>query len=295
MWTMATTTETETERTTTTMSKPRPTTPITALPEAEADVMARFSQLRTVLEATHTQIPQLLARERTIGRALGLAETEAVKEQLAGVVAERESAARRRAAAIGAILDLDAALQSERAGLERSRQQYATHALAQFRERYSACVADLQALWETGRALGLALRCEVSMPLPVKLVESARDGGALRAVPIRADVAGVADDEAARLGAQLDQVDGALAAVAAIRQSPNLRPHHHRLGLLRGDGAPSPAACFASSITFRNLSDGLEFQPGQLIDESLIGSGMRHRLMTGQRHIEPVSLESAAA
>ena len=91
-------------------------------------------------------------------------------------------------------------MQAERAGLERSRQQYAVHALAQFRERYSACVADLQALWEAGRALGLALRCEVPMDLPVKLVESMRDGGVLRAVRVRGDVAGVLDEEATRMG-----------------------------------------------------------------------------------------------
>ena len=72
--------------------------------------------------------------------------------------------------------------------------------MAQFRERYAACVADLQALWATGLALGLALRTEVPMPLPTRVVTSLVDGVA-RGVPIRADVAGVVDDEAARLGA----------------------------------------------------------------------------------------------
>ncbi|MGA7239433.1 MAG: hypothetical protein WBY44_27375, partial [Bryobacteraceae bacterium] len=177
------------------MSKPREKTPIGELPEA-VGVMQQFDALRAVLETTHTTIPQLLARQKTLERALGLNETESVKEQLAGVVAERESAARRRAAAIGALTELEGPLQAERAALERSRQQYATHALAQFRERYAACVADLQALWEAGRALGLALRCEVPMPLPTKVVTSL--DGVARGVPVRADVVGVVDDEAAQ-------------------------------------------------------------------------------------------------
>ena len=89
------------------MSKPREKTPIAELPEA--DVMARFDAAREILATTHTAIPQLLARQRTLERALGLNESESVKGQLSDVVAERESAARRRAAAIQAVLDLDAA------------------------------------------------------------------------------------------------------------------------------------------------------------------------------------------
>jgi hypothetical protein len=272
------------------MSKPAPKIPIAALPEA--GVMEEFSRLRAVLETTHAQIPQMLARQRTLERALGLAETESVKEQLADVVAEREAASRRRAAAIGSILDLDAALQSERAGLERQRQAFATHALAEFRARYSACVSDLQALWETARALGLALRCEVPTPLPVRVRESPVDGVS-RAMPIRADVAGVVDAEAAALGQQLDQIDGALAMVAAVRQSQVFDQSHHRLGLLRGTAQPA-SGVYRVIQPFRNLVDGCEFLPGQLIDSSLIGSGMLHRLMAGKRHIEPAGLSAAA-
>ena len=273
------------------MSKLREKTPIAALP-AEADVMAQFDRLREILAVTHSRIPALLEQERAIGRALGLSESETLKEQLSDVVRERESAARRRAAALQAVLDLDAPLQAERAGLERSRQQYATHALAQFRERYAACVADLQALWETGRALGFALRCEVPMPLPTRVVTSLVDGVA-RGVPIRADVAVTVDDEAATLGGKLDQIDGALAAVAAIRQSQTFDQHHHRLGLLRGTAQPA-SGVYRVIAPFRNLVDGCEFSPGQLIDESLVGSGMAHRLMTGRRFIEPVGLSAAA-
>jgi hypothetical protein len=273
------------------MSKTRPQIPISELP-TDAGVMTQFDALRAVLETTHTQIPQLLARERTIGRALGLAESEPVKGQLADVVAERESAARRRAAAIQAVLDLDAPLQAERAALERSRQAYAVHALAQFRDRYTACIADLQALWQTGLSLGLALRCEVPMPLPAKVVTSL--DGVARGVPVRADVVGVVDDEAAQLGAKLDLLDGALAMVNAIRQSQTFDQHHHRLGLLRGTGAEH-SGTFRVLQEFNCLTDGLPFRAGDLVDDSLIGAGMRHRLQTGRRFIEPAALTSAAA
>ena len=273
------------------MSKPREKVPISELP-AEADVLTRFGVLREVLAATHTQIPQLLARERTIGRALGLAETESVKEQLADAVRERESAARRRAAAIQAVLDLDAPLQAERAALERSRQAYAVHALAAFQERYKDAVANLQACWAAGAALGLALRTEVPMPLPVRVRESL--DGTSRAMPIRADVAGVVDDEAARLGGKLDQIDGALAMVNAIRQSALFDQHTHRLGLLRGTSAEH-SGVYRVLQPFQCLTDGLEFQPGQLIDSSLVGSGMAHRLQVGRRFIEPERLSAAAA
>jgi hypothetical protein len=275
-----------------TTSKTTKTDRPAAMPAADAGVMGEFDRLREILARTHTEIPQLLARQRTMERALGLNETEALRKELQGVAAERESAARRRAAAIQAVLDLDAPLQAERAGLERSRQQYATHALAQFRERYSACVADLQALWEAGRALGLALRCEVPMPLPTKVVTSL--DGVARGVPVRADVVGVVDDEAAQLGAKLDLLDGALAMVNAIRQSQTFDQHHHRLGLLRGAGAEH-SGVYRVLQPFQCLTDGLEFLPGQLVDSSLIGAGMAHRLQVGRRHIEPAGLQTSAA
>ena len=45
---------------------------------------------------------------------------------------------------------------------------------------------------------------------------------------------------------------------------------------------------------FRSQTDGLTFEVGQLIDGSLIGSGMAHRLQQGTRYIEPASLSLAA-
>jgi hypothetical protein len=92
---------------------------------AGAGVLEEFTRLREVLTVTHSEIPRLLAREQTIGRALGLNDSEALRKELAEVTTERQSAVRRRGATIGAIVEMQGALQAERAAVERSRQEYA--------------------------------------------------------------------------------------------------------------------------------------------------------------------------
>jgi hypothetical protein len=264
------------------------------MPVGDAGVMQQYDQLHSTLSATHSQIPQLLARQRTLERALGVNETEELRRQLADVMAERESAARRRMAAVSSLLALEAMLQSERLALEAQRQQYAAEAVAAFQTRYRGAVAALQQCWEEGAVLSATLRTEVQMDLPVKVMESVRDGGASRAVPVRgADVAVSVDAAAAKLGAKLDRLDGALAAVNAVRQAQTFDQHHHRLGLLRGAGAEH-GGVFRVLAEFNCLTDGLPFRAGDLIDGSLIGSGMAHRLQTGRRFIEPERLSAAA-
>ncbi len=258
----------------------------------EAGVMAQFAQLREILATTHSQIPQLLARQRDADRELGLTESAELRKELAHLVTERENAARRRMAAVAAIAELEGPLQAERAAVEAERQRYAIEAVAAFQERYSAIVGALQELWEEGRALGMALRCVVEMPMPTRVVTSPVDGIA-RAMPVCSDVAVPVDDEAARLGAKVDQVDGALALVAAIKQSHDLDSRGHRLGLLRGASSEFNGT-YRVIAAFRNSVDGLSFEPGALVDSSLVGPGMMSRLMTGRRFIEPVGLSAAA-
>jgi hypothetical protein len=163
--------------------------------------------------------------------------------------------------------------------------------VAAFRTRYEASVNALQACWEEGRALAATLRTEVPMPLPVRLTTSPIDGTS-RAVPVRADVAVAVDAEAGRLGAQLDKLDSALALCAAIRQGAELEARHHRLSMDRGT-AGEHTGLYKVMLAFRCQTDGLEFQPGELVDSTLIGSGMMHRLMMGRRFIQPVGLEAA--
>ena len=129
------------------------------------------------------------------------------------------------------------------------------------------------------------------MPLPVRVMASVVDGVS-RAQPVRAEVAVTVDAAAVALGAKLDQLDGALTLVNAIRQSQTFDSHHHRIGLLRG-ASTEFSGTYRVIAAFRNLTDGLNFEPGALIDSTLVGPGMMHRLQTGRRLIQPASLESA--
>jgi hypothetical protein len=259
-------------------------------PAAVTGVLVEFGRLREVLAMTHSEIPALLARERSIAHELGLGETETLPQQLADITTARESAARRRASVLDAVLAMETSLQSERGTLERERQRLGVAALAQFRLRYESCVAALKACWEEGRALAVALRCEVPMALPVKVVTSPVDSVA-RAQPILASdaVPPTVDPALSALAAEIDQVDGALALCNAIRQSAELEKRHHRLAVDRG-AAVEYGGLFRVLATFRCQTDGLEFQPGELLDGSLIGGGIAHRLQAGKRYIEPVGM-----
>ena len=105
-------------------------------------------------------------------------------------------------------------------------------------------------------------------------------------MPVRADVAVVMDAEAAALGAQIDQVDSALALIYALRQSRELDQRHYHLARNRGVPTEFPGT-YRTLLPFSS-SDGLPFEVGTLIDASLVGPGMLHRLQIGRRHIMPV-------
>ena len=164
------------------MSKPRPTTPIAALP-AETDALSRFDALRQVLSETHSTIPGLLAKEQSLSRKLGLSESAELKQEFQDVVSARESAVRRRASSMASIVELQPQLEAERAGAERQRQARGVIALAEFRQRYDDCVASLQALWNEGRLLSETLKVAVPMAPPMKVTVSVVDSVA-RVQPI---------------------------------------------------------------------------------------------------------------
>ena len=171
--------------------------------------MAQFSQLRTVLETTHSQIPQLLARERAVSRELGSNETAELQRQLQGVTTERESAARRRMAAIGAIVALEGPLQAERVSVETARQSAATEAAREFGERWQQACHVLAVLRAEAVALGAALRVTIPAPPPYTLFTHPADG-ASRLRPVETPEAPpVLPAHLSTLGKQLDQLDGA--------------------------------------------------------------------------------------
>jgi hypothetical protein len=257
------------------------------------DVMAEFDRLREVLGETHRAIPRLLQQQREADRALGSNDTEALRRELERIVSERQHWARQRSAAVASILELEPALQAERAAAERDRASYAIACAAAFEERYARAVSELQALWREGEALARALRCTVAMPVPAKVKASVIDGSP-QVIPAQAsgEVA-VSDVRALELGAKLDRVDQALAACHAVRTARELDARHYRLSTDRG--TPSEfLGTFRVTRTFMSQIDALEFAAGDLIDGTLVGHGMLHRLQVA-RSIEPVGLAGAAA
>ena len=257
-------------------------------PAAETSVMEPFDRLREVLTGTHAEIPSLLAHERRIAHELGLGESEELHQQLDDVVQQRQAAVRRRSSAVDGIMTLEPALQAERAAVEAQRREYAVQAVEQFQRRYEAAVAQLQGLWEEGRILGEALKVQVPMPMPTTVSVSVVDG-IPRVAPITTNIQVVVDAEAVKLGGMIDQLDMALSLIGAIKQTGELEARHHRLSMSRGT-ANEHSGVFKVLMPFQCQTDGCEFQPGDLIDSTLIGGGMMHRLMTGRRFIQPVEL-----
>jgi hypothetical protein len=272
------------------MSKPRAMTPIAALPEADG-VMEQFDRLHAILAETHTAIPALLARQRDLDRELGLTESEALRKQLADVVRGREDAVRRRAAAIAAIMELEAALQAERAAVERRRQAQGIVALAEFRQRYDDCLASLQALWAEGRLLGETLRIVVPMASPMRVQISAADS-IPRAMPILSNAAAAVDDGIVALSAQVDEFDSALSLIGALKQARELDVRHRALTQQRTGAVTRMEGLFTVVKDFSYF--GVTFAAGMLIDRTMLPDGVLHRFVLG-RNIRVADGAAAAA
>lgn len=260
------------------MSKPRPTTPIAALP-TEAGAMGEFDHLRQVLRETHSTIPDLLAKERGLARKLGLAESAELQREFQDVVAERESAVRRRASSIAAIIELQPQLEAERAAVERQRQARGVIALAEFRQRYDDCVSSLQALWSEGRLLGETLKVMVPMAPPMKVTVSVVDG-VPRAMPVLSGVTAAADVTIMSLSAQVDAFDDALGLIGGFRQAKDLDERYRALAQQRGGAPTRLEGLYEVAKSFDYY--GTTFAAGTIIDRSMLPDGCLHRFLQGR-------------
>ena len=260
------------------MSKPRPQIPIGELP-AEVGVLTQFDAMRATLAETHSAIPQLLARQRDLERALGLGETAALKQEFQDVVNARESAGRRRASSIAAIMELQPQLEAERAAVERQRQAQGVIALAEFRRRYDDCVASLQALWAEGRLLGETLKVMVPMAAPMKVTTSVVDGVA-RAMPVLSGAAAAADATILSLSAQVDAFDDALGLIGGFRQARELDARHRALSQQRSGMPTRMEGLFEVARAFTYY--GMEFAQGMVLDRSMLPDGCLHRFLSGR-------------
>lgn len=130
------------------------------------------------------------------------------------------------------------------------------------------------------RALAATLRTEVRMPLPVKVVVSPVDAVS-RAVPVLSgDAVPVADAEAGRLGARLDEVDAALSLIGAIRQAEAFDQTHRALSQNRTGMPTRMEGLFEVPKAFTYL--GMEFAPGMLLDRTVLNDGHLNRYLQGR-------------
>jgi hypothetical protein len=269
---------------------------------APADALAEFTTLRDTLTRTHTEIPALLSRERSLVHELGLAEARGdstvadLRAQLDETVRQRQGAARRRAASTDALLAMESALQTERTIAEAERQKIVAEVAREFGARWRQACDALSTLRAEAATLGSALRTSISTPAPFTAFTHPVTGDpALRPVAASGPPpVATLPAHLAALVARLDSLDAALARVAAIRQSKVLDARFYDLGKVRQQPVEFNGV-FVCTAAFDSLTDGLTFEVGTLIDASLVGPGSMHRLTLGRRYIRPAGLETATA
>jgi hypothetical protein len=231
-----------------------------ALTQAE-QVLAERDRHFESLKRTCQSIPALLARRQGYqadASDAAAGKIEAIQRQLAGQV-------RLRLASTDELLNMHAALETARQDLDSAREAYADQVVAEFTTRYNAAVAHLEQLGAEGAQLARSLRVPVDMPAAGVVVDPAP---AAIPVPI--------DETAARIGSALDRLTEAVAfpkAFASIAE--------RAATLERSGTAPAgfdAKATYTVAKAFTCSLTGVTFQPGMLIDSSLIPGPMLGRL-----------------
>lgn len=288
-------------------TKPQPAAANTgALPKELNDALAAAERvlgeqdkLHATLQRTHVRIPELLARKMTVQAELGRAEiegkdTSAIREQRLTVESERLSAVSQREGSITALLAQEPELTAARVAVEQARAPYVAAAVSDFQRRYQLAIASVQTMWAEADALGAALRTKVDAELPIKI-----SGGPVPTVcgtgfpvcdPIRVErIAGpdtapppAIDALAARIGATLDRLDGALNFAAGIRSALRMQSQLAMRASTRGFD-PSPSAVYVVAERFVSHFDNLSFEPGTLVDVSLLGLVTLQRLTSTKK------------
>jgi hypothetical protein len=267
-----------------------------ALADAER-VLAERDKLHSALVRTHEQIPELLRRRADAQSKLAAAEVSgtdaaSIRDERLRIESERLSAVERRAGAIEGLLMQEPELAAARDTLNTARKAYAAGAVEEFQHKYAAAVLALQTTWAEGAELARAMRCDVPMPLPIKVTGGPQQGlhpwpaeplpvkterimGDARAAPVKIDAT------AARIGGVLDRLDRAIVFASGLRETQS----RQRTSRPYGDRPVDFAATYRTIQPIRCLFDGLEFAPGTLVDVSLLGpiALSRHLVTKGIR------------
>jgi hypothetical protein len=268
-----------------------------ALTTAE-QVLRDHDRVRTVLERTHTAIPEALARRMNLQAELAKAElnggdTKVLREHRLVTESERLSLVSQRQGAVQALLDGETGLTERRGVLVAEKDQYARKATEAFRVKYDAVIRAFQEVSAEGDALASALRFPVEMPLPVKVSGGQRETvsgiGIPECDPIKVErVPGTdlqpvtIDPVAQRVGSALDKLDGALNFACGIRSALRMQSQLAMRTTSRGFD-PSPSATYRVMTPFVSHFDGLTFEPGVLVDISLLGMVTLQRLVSTKK------------
>jgi hypothetical protein len=255
--------------------------------DGRSEVLVEFDQIRTILSATHAEIPALLLREHELAHAWSSKDDELTRTQAEENHRLKQAAIRRRASSIERIVALEPRLRAERERVAGALDQYAETAITEFSRRYSAVIGQLQSLWEEGRLLAAKVGQDVDMPLPVTMVPGF--DGTARPQPVRADVAPQIDPQIVELAGKVNEVDAALRLIASIRHSRRLDADEFELA--RSRGLPTEiAGTFVVTKPFTCTLDGEQYVVGDLISSDLVGLGHMQRSVRGKGFVRPASL-----
>jgi hypothetical protein len=234
-------------------------------------ILATFDRHTAALAATHKSIPALLADEYRLSRDVGAD----VATKLAAVAAKREAESRRRAAAVDGVLAAEAVLAGVADVVARRQRELAATVVTEFSIRWHAACGALDVLRVEAAALAAALACDVPTPPPFQIVHSvAHDRPEIRPRPLApADPVAVAlPPELVRIKAVADRLHKARGLCSSVQQCREWDSRHYSLAQSRGEPTEYRGT-YAVRLPFNCPMDGLPFEPGMLVDRSLLSDG----------------------
>ena len=150
-----------------------------------------------------------------------------------------------------------------RTAIDEASIEYIDGIVSAFERRYERAVVEVQACWSLADALGPLLRRKIDTPAPVRMTGTGTGDES------------AADATATRIGHLLDDLDGAIRFAQNIGTLRVRTAHLERTNQLSGF---SPEAVYRVVRSFNDPLTGLAFEPGSLIDSSLVAPAMLVRL-----------------
>ena len=204
-------------------------------------VLARAAKFIEALQETHAQHPGDLGRGTAAIRRVGLCGDHRRRCRPAPRPAQRcQGAAGRRCAPPGQRRRRSAGARSPKLGrarvaVDQARSEVAATILGEFMGRWNHACRELAKLHAEAAALSAALRAKVNCPPPYSATMSVVSGQPEARLSLPVEPQPVTLPPAlAGLAGVLDQLDGVLAMLTAIKQARQLDSRHYHLTLQRG-------------------------------------------------------------